>query len=61
MQHELAAGDSFGPARVLFEIGGGEAQPIPRLGTPLFQHGAHLALALEVSQRGTHPCPAARS
>ncbi len=54
MQHVLAAGDGFRPARVVFEIGGDEGQAIARLGAAFLQHGAHVALALQAPHRGAH-------
>jgi hypothetical protein len=47
VQHVLADGDGFRPARIPFEIGGDEGQAIARLGATLIQHGAHVALALQ--------------
>jgi hypothetical protein len=53
VQHVVAGGDGFPPARVICEIGGEERQAVASLGSTFFQHGAHVGFALQVSYRGT--------
>ena len=52
MQHIVAAGDGFRPARVVCEIGGYERQAIAGFSSAHFQHRAYVAFALQVSYRG---------
>ncbi len=54
VQHVFAAGDGLRPTRVVFEIGGKESQTFARFGAARLQHGAHVVLALQAPNRGTH-------
>ena len=53
MEHVVAAGRRFGPACIGVQIGAEQGQTLADLaGAPLAQHGAHIAFALEVADRG---------
>src|SRR5271166_2894582 len=54
VENVFAAGDGFWPPSIVFEIGGDEGQAIARHGAAFLQHGAHLALALQVPHRGAY-------
>ena len=49
MQDEVAAGDRLRPARVAFEVGGGEGEPVAGFGARALQQRAHLGLAREIA------------
>ena len=54
MQHVFTAGNRWGPAGVLFQVGGEELETIARLGAAGLEQGADVGLACEVADRGPH-------
>ena len=52
MEDVVAAGDGFGPACVLFEVGGEEGELIAGRRAADFEHRADIGLALEVADGG---------
>ena len=55
MDDAVAAGDSLPPPRIIFKIGEKKRQPVSRVLTARLEHGVHVALAIQVSHRRTHP------
>ena len=52
VQHIIATGDRFGPARIVFEIGRDKGQPTARFGAALLEQGAHIGLAPQAAYSG---------
>ena len=58
MEHSVATGRRFSPTRVGVQIGAEKLQALADLaGASVTQHGAHVAFALEVADRGARFVP----